>query len=53
VSLRTINYDWKKFWLECVAARDFEGFEELLIVPDIVSLGNSMGLEVSEGNVNE
>ena len=48
-----MNSDWKKLWLECVAARDFEGFEELRIVPDIVSLGNSMGLEVSEENVNE
>ena len=37
---------------ECVAARDFEGFEELPIVPDIVSLGKSMGLEISEEDVN-
>ena len=48
-----MNSDWKNLWLECAAARDFEGFEELCIVPDIVSLGNSMCLEVSEEDVNE
>ena len=51
--LRTINSAWKNLWPECVAARDFKGFEELPVVPDIVSLGKSMGLEVSEEDVNE
>ena len=48
-----MNSAWKNLWPECVAAMDFEGFEELPIVPDIVSLGKSMGLEVSEEDVNE
>ncbi|GCC20975.1 hypothetical protein chiPu_0000147 [Chiloscyllium punctatum] len=53
VSLRTMNSAWKKLWPECVAGRDFEGFEEPPVVPVIVSLGKSMGLEVSEEDVEE
>jgi hypothetical protein len=30
------NVLWKYLWLESVAARDFEGFDELTFVPDIV-----------------
>uniref|UniRef100_UPI00358F173F tigger transposable element-derived protein 1-like n=1 Tax=Myxine glutinosa TaxID=7769 RepID=UPI00358F173F len=52
VSLRTMNSAWKKLWPDCVAGRDFEGFEEP-IVPAIVALGQSMGLEVSEEDVEE
>ncbi|GCC33617.1 hypothetical protein chiPu_0012087 [Chiloscyllium punctatum] len=44
---------WRKLWPECVAGRDFEGFEEPPVVPVIVSLGKSMGLEVSEEVVEE
>ena len=36
VFLRTMYSAWKYFWLECVAAKHFEGFDELPIVPDIV-----------------
>ncbi|GCC32566.1 hypothetical protein chiPu_0011028 [Chiloscyllium punctatum] len=46
-----MNPAWKKLWPECVVGRDFEGFEELPVVPVIVSLGKSMGLEVSEEDV--
>ncbi|GCC36385.1 hypothetical protein chiPu_0014879 [Chiloscyllium punctatum] len=53
VSLRTMNSAWKKLWPECVAGRDFEDFEEPPVVPVIVSLGKSMGLEVSEEDVEE
>ncbi|GCC23957.1 hypothetical protein chiPu_0002355 [Chiloscyllium punctatum] len=53
VSLRTMISAWKKLWPECVAGRDFEGFEELPVVAVIVSLGKSMGLEVSEEDVEE
>ncbi|GCC30802.1 hypothetical protein chiPu_0009256 [Chiloscyllium punctatum] len=53
VSLRTMNSSWKKLWPECVAGRDFEDFEEPPVVPVIVSLGKSMGLEVSEEDVEE
>ena len=48
-----MNSAWKKLWPECVAARDFEGFEEPPVVPVIVSVGKSMGLEVSEEDVEE
>ncbi|XP_060679989.1 tigger transposable element-derived protein 1-like [Hemiscyllium ocellatum] len=53
MSLRTRNSAWKKLWPECVAGRDFEGFEEPPVVPVIASLGKSMGLEVSEEDVEE
>jgi hypothetical protein len=53
VSLRTMNSAWKNLWPECFAAKDFEGFEEPPVVPDMVYLGKSMGLEVSEEDVNE
>ncbi|XP_060697366.1 tigger transposable element-derived protein 1-like [Hemiscyllium ocellatum] len=53
VSLRSMISAWKKLWPECVAGRDFEGFEEPPVVPVIVSLGKSMGLEVSEEDVEE
>ncbi|GCC33435.1 hypothetical protein chiPu_0011904 [Chiloscyllium punctatum] len=48
-----MNPAWKKLWPECVAGRDFEGFEEPPVVPVIVSLGKSMGLEVSGEDVEE
>ena len=34
-------------WPECVAGRDFEGFdnEDSAVIDDIVSLGKNMGLE--------
>ncbi|KAG7155833.1 hypothetical protein Hamer_G019239 [Homarus americanus] len=41
----------RPLWPECVLQRDFEGFEELeeeAVVHEIVSLGNSMGLEVDD-----
>ncbi|KAG7173205.1 Insulin receptor substrate 2-like [Homarus americanus] len=46
----------KPLWPECVLQRDFEGFEELeeeAVVHEIVSLGNSMGLEVDDDDVEE
>ena len=49
ISLKTTNSDWMKLWPDCVAGRDFEGFEE----PAIVALGYSMGLEVNEEDVKE
>nr|XP_033816160.1 tigger transposable element-derived protein 1-like [Geotrypetes seraphini] len=53
VSFRTLVSAWKNLWPECVAERNIEGFEEPPVVPDIVSLGKSVGLEVSEEDVNE
>ena len=52
ISLKTTNSDWKKLWPDCVAGRDFEGFEEP-IVSAIVALGHSMGLEVNEEDMKE
>ncbi|KAG7165908.1 hypothetical protein Hamer_G011810 [Homarus americanus] len=43
-------------WPECVLQRDFEVFEELeeeAVVHEIVALGNSMGLEVDDDDVEE
>ncbi|KAG7177534.1 Vacuolar protein sorting-associated protein 54-like 1 [Homarus americanus] len=43
-------------WPECVLQRDFEGFEESeeeAVVHEIVALGNSMGLEVDDDDVEE
>ena len=47
-----MNSAWKKLWLDCVAGRGFEGFEEP-IVSAIVALRHSMGLEVNEEDVEE
>ncbi|GCC20615.1 hypothetical protein chiPu_0019178 [Chiloscyllium punctatum] len=44
---------WRKLWPEYVAGGDFEGFKEPPVVPVIVSLGKSMGLEMSEEDVEE
>ena len=40
---------------ECVAGRDFEGFdnEDSVVIDDIVSLGKNMGLEVNNEDVEE
>lgn len=51
--LRSMNSAWKNLWPECVATRNFEGFEEPLIVPDNVSLGRSMHFEVSKDDIEE
>ncbi|KAG7166760.1 putative Tigger transposable element-derived protein 1-like 280 [Homarus americanus] len=51
VTVRCLCAAWRPLWPECVLQRDFEGFEELeeeAVVHEIVSLGNSMGLEVDD-----
>ena len=42
-------------WPECVAGRDFEGFdnEDSAVIDDIVSLGKNTGLEVNNEEVEE
>ena len=50
---RIMNSAWKKLLPDCVAARNFEGFEPESVVDDIVSLGKSMGLEVNNEDVEE
>ncbi|KAG7166168.1 hypothetical protein Hamer_G010988 [Homarus americanus] len=54
--MRCLCAAWRPLWPECVLQRDFEGFEELEeedVVHEIVSLGNSMGLEVDDDDVEE
>ncbi|XP_034962830.1 tigger transposable element-derived protein 1-like isoform X3 [Zootoca vivipara] len=54
VSQRTLKSAWKKLWPEAVPERVPEEVEEgALIVEDIVSLGKSLGLEVSRDDVEE
>ncbi|XP_028654700.1 tigger transposable element-derived protein 1-like [Erpetoichthys calabaricus] len=53
VSYRTMNSAWRNLWPEAVTEMDFEGFEAVPIVEDIVSLGRSMGLDVSDGDVEK
>ncbi|KAG7157424.1 kinesin-like protein KIFC1-like 1, partial [Homarus americanus] len=56
VTMRCLCAAWRSLWPECVLQRDFEGFEELeeeAVVHEIVSLGNSMGLEVDDDDVEE
>ncbi|KAG7169053.1 28S ribosomal protein S9-like 1 [Homarus americanus] len=51
VTVRCLCAAWRPLWPECALQRDFEGFEELeeeAVVHEIVSLGNSMGLEVDD-----
>jgi hypothetical protein len=43
-----MNSAWRNLWPEAVTERDFEADS---IVEDIVSLGRSMGLDVSDGDV--
>ncbi|KAG7169155.1 Tigger transposable element-derived protein 1-like 181, partial [Homarus americanus] len=56
VTVRCLCAAWRPLWPECVLQRDFEGFEKLeeeAVVHEIVSLGNSMGLEVDDDDVEE
>ncbi|XP_028648887.1 tigger transposable element-derived protein 1-like [Erpetoichthys calabaricus] len=52
VTYHTMNAGWRKLWPNCVPERDFEGFEPE-IVDEIVSLGQNMGLEVDNNDVEE
>nr|XP_034961014.1 uncharacterized protein LOC118080194 [Zootoca vivipara] len=54
VTQRTLKAAWKKLWPEAVPEHETEAVEEdAPIVEDIVSLANSMGLEVSCSDVEE
>ena len=53
-----MNSAWRILCPECVLEKDFEGFEAdpddtMPLVESIVSLGKSMGLDVSSRNVEE
>ncbi|KAG7171120.1 Tigger transposable element-derived protein 1-like 171 [Homarus americanus] len=56
VTVRCLCAAWRPLWPECALQRDFEGFEELeeeAVLHEIVALGNSMGLEVDDDDVEE
>ncbi|KAF2366173.1 DDE superfamily endonuclease domain [Trinorchestia longiramus] len=51
VTYQTMKSGWRKLWPDCVPGQDFEGSEE--IVDDIVSIGQSMGLEIDSEDVED
>nr|XP_053647234.1 tigger transposable element-derived protein 1-like [Cherax quadricarinatus] len=58
VTSRTMNSAWRKLWPECVLKKVFGGFEAdaddpTPVVESIVSLGESMGLDVNGQDVEE
>ncbi|KAJ7317101.1 hypothetical protein JRQ81_003263 [Phrynocephalus forsythii] len=56
VTRRTLNFAWRKLWPDCILGNDLEGLahdQEPVVVNDIVSLGETMGLEVDEDDVQE
>ncbi|XP_064090690.1 tigger transposable element-derived protein 1-like [Macrobrachium nipponense] len=56
ITRRTLNSAWKKLWPNCVAERDFEGFETVekgAVEDEIVSLGMSLGLEVDTDDIDD
>jgi len=57
VSYRTMNSAWKKLWPECVIEQDFDGPSQKIvddsIIGDIVTIGQSMGLEVNADDIEE
>lgn len=52
VTYRTMNAGWRNLWPDCVPERDFEELEPE-IVDEIVSLGQNMGLEMDNDDVEE
>ncbi|XP_064089091.1 tigger transposable element-derived protein 1-like [Macrobrachium nipponense] len=56
ITRRTLNSAWKKLWPDCVAERDFEGFETVekgAVEDEIVSLDMSLGLEVDTDDIED
>ena len=52
------HFNWRKLWPECVLKKDFKGCkadpdDRMPVVEFIVSLGKSMGLDVSGQDVEE
>ena len=52
VTTRTLNSAWKKLWPECATDSGTEGTDSQ-VVRDIVSMGEGMGLDVDEEDVEE
>jgi len=56
VSVRCLKSAWRPLWLDAVAPRDFEAFQQLEeqpVVQEIVCLGSSMGLEMNKEDMEE
>lgn len=55
VTFRTLKAAWKKLWPACILERDFKGFDpqDSVVVNDIVSMGQNMGLQVDADDVEE
>nr|XP_020633897.1 tigger transposable element-derived protein 1-like isoform X5 [Pogona vitticeps] len=52
VATQTLNSAWKKLWPECAADDDAEWIDAQ-VVRDIVSMGEGMGLDVNEKDIEE
>ena len=62
-----MNSDWKNLWPECVTDRDLDRFEvhsgsashsqkivdDSTIIDDIVTIGQSLGMEVDADDIEE
>lgn len=55
VSQRCLRAAWRKLWPDAAPERDFEGFEDKQqeILQEIVTLGNSMGLDVDATDLED
>ena len=56
VSVRCLKSAWRPLWLDAVAPRDFEAFQQLEeqpVVQEIVCLGSSTGLEMSKEDTEQ
>lgn len=54
VSVRTLKSSWKNLWPDCVLLKDLEGTSvENLVVNEIISLWNSLGLDVDSVYLEE
>ncbi|XP_068613843.1 tigger transposable element-derived protein 1-like [Brachionichthys hirsutus] len=53
VTTRSLNAAWTKLWPDAVAPLHVEGLEVDSEVDQIISLGQGMGLEVDEEDINE
>ncbi|KAJ7329852.1 hypothetical protein JRQ81_016026 [Phrynocephalus forsythii] len=51
VSQRNLNTSWRNLWLDCVDSPE-ASTQELAVVKELISLGWTMGLEVSKEDVS-
>ena len=54
MSVRCLKAAWRKLWPDADPPKDFELFDDQCVaVQEIITLGNSMGLEVDAADVDE